>query len=151
MAELLNNETFVWGVMGLVAFLVTQGLKWAFVKPFTKNLDKRTKTIINSVILLIAFGSAVLCEYLYSHFWLNAPIDLNRALYGWGGASGFYGVFETIIKIIKGKEVKLENLFETEEGKDTKEFLQNITKDGKINKNDKKTTDDFLEKLKSVK
>lgn len=151
MAELLNNEMFVWGAMGLVAFLVTQGLKWAFVKPFTKNLDKRTKTIINSVILLIAFGSAVLCEYLYSHFWLNSAIDLNRALYGWGGASSFYGVFETIIKIIKGKEVKLENIFETEEGKDTKEFLENITQDGKINKNDKKTTDDFLEKLNSVK
>lgn len=151
MAELLNNETFVWGVMGLVAFLVTQGLKWAFVKPFTKNLDKRTKTIINSVILLIAFGSAVLCEYLYSHFWLNASIDLNRALYGWGSASGFYGIFETIIKIIKGKEIKLENLFEMEEGRETSELLTKATKDGKIDKNDKEFAKEFFEKLNSVK
>lgn len=151
MAELLNNETFVWGVMGLVAFLVTQGLKWAFVKPFTKNLDKRTKTILNSVILLIAFGSAVLCEYLYSHFWLNAPIDFNRALYGWGSASGFYGVFETIIKIIKGNEIKLENLFEMEEGKETSELLTKATKDGKIDKNDKEFAKEFFEKLNSVK
>lgn len=151
MAELLNNETYVLIAMGIVAFLVTQGLKWAFVKPFTKNLNKRAKTIVNSVILLIAFGSAVLCEFLYSHFWLHTAIDLTRASYGWGYASGIYGFVEMIIKFIKGETVKLENPYQTEEGKTTAELIGNITKDGKVDKKDSETVKEFVENLNKVK
>ena len=151
MAELLNNEKVVLIIMGIIAFLVTQGLKWAFVKPFTKNLSTRVKTIINSVILIIAFGSAVLCEFLYSHFWLHTAMNLSRASYGWGYASAVYGVFETVLKFIKGKEVKVENPYETEAGKQTTELIGNITKDGKIDKNDSQAMKEFTEKLKSVK
>lgn len=151
MAELLNNQTYVLIAMGIVAFLVTQGLKWAFVKPFTKNLNTRAKTAINAVILLIAFGSAVLCEFLYSHFWLHTAIDLSRASYGWGYASGIYGFVEMFIKLIKGKEVKLENPFETETGKQTVELIGNITKDGKVDKSDAQSIKDFANKLNKVK
>ena len=151
MAELLNNEKVVLVIMGIIAFLVTQGLKWAFVKPFTKNLNTRAKTIINSVILLIAFGSAVLCEFLYSHFWLHTTINLSRASYGWGYASAVYGVFETILKFIKGKDVKLDNPYETEEGKQTTELIVNIAKDGKIDKKDEQSIKDFANKLSQVK
>jgi hypothetical protein len=151
MAELLNNQTYVLIAMGIVAFLVTQGLKWAFVKPFTKNLNTRAKTIINSVILLIAFGSAVLCEFLYSHFWLHTAMSLSRASYGWGYASGVYGVVEMIIKFVKGENIKLDNLYETEQGKQITELVDNITKDGKIDKNDSQSIKDFANKLNSVK
>ena len=151
MAELLNNEKIVLIAMGIVAFLVTQGLKWAFVKPFTKNLNARTKTIINSVILLIAFGSAVLCEFLYSHFWLHTAINLTRASYGWGYASGVYGVVEMVIRFIKGDNVKLENPYQTEEGKQTTKLIENITKDGKIDKEDSQSMKDYVNKLNKVK
>ena len=151
MAELLNNEKVVLIIMGIIAFLVTQGLKWAFVKPFTKNLNTRVKTIINSVILIIAFGSAVLCEFLYSHFWLHTAMNLSRASYGWGYASAVYGVFETVLKFIKGKEVKVENPYETEVGKQTTELIGNITKDGKIDKNDSQAMKDYANKLSQVK
>lgn len=151
MAELLNNEKVVLIVMGIVAFLVTQGLKWACVKPFTKNLNTRAKTIVNSVILLIAFGSAVLCEFLYSHFWLHTAMDLTRASYGWGYASGVYGVVEMIIKFVKGENIKLDNLYETEQGKQITELVDNITKDGKIDKKDSQSMKDFVNKLNSVK
>lgn len=151
MAELLNNEKIVLIVMGIVAFLVTQGLKWAFVKPFTKNLNTRAKTIINSVILIIAFGSAVLCEFLYSHFWLHTAINLTRASYGWGYASGVYGVVEMIIRFIKGDNVKLENPYQTEEGKQTTKLIENITKDGKIGKEDSQSMKDYVNKLNKVK
>ena len=151
MAELLNNEIYVLIVMGIVAFLVTQGLKWVFVKPFTKNLNTRAKTIINSVILLIAFGSAVLCEFLYSHFWLNTAIDLNRASYGWGYASGVYGIVEMFIKFIKGEKVKLDNPYTTELGKQTTQLIGNITKDGKVDKSDSQSIKDFANKLNQVK
>ena len=151
MAELLNNEKIVLIAMGIVAFLVTQGLKWAFVKPFTKNLNTRAKTIINSVILIIAFGSAVLCEFLYSHFWLHTAIDLTRASYGWGYASGVYGVVEMVIRFIKGDNVKLENPYKTEEGKQTTELIEDITKDGKIDKEDSQSMKDYVDKLNKVK
>lgn len=151
MAELLNNEKIVLIAMGIVAFLVTQGLKWAFVKPFTKNLNTRAKTIINSVILIIAFGSAVLCEFLYSHFWLHTAINLTRASYGWGYASGVYGVVEMVIRFIKGDNVKLENPYKTEEGKQTTELIEDITKDGKIGKEDSQSMKDYVNKLNKVK
>lgn len=151
MAELLNNEKIVLIAMGIVAFLVTQGLKWAFVKPFTKNLNTRAKTIINSFILIIAFGSAVLCEFLYSHFWLHTAIDLTRASYGWGYASGVYGVVEMVIKFIKGENVKLDNPYQTEEGKQATQLIENITKDGKIDKKDSQSMKDYVNKLNKVK
>lgn len=151
MAELLNNEKIILIAMGIVAFLVTQGLKWAFVKPFTKNLNTRAKTIINSVILLIAFGSALLCEFLYSHFWLHTAIDLTRASYGWGYASGVYGVVEMVIRFIKGDNVKLENPYQTEEGKQTTKLIEDITKDGKIDKEDSQSMKDYVNKLNKVK
>ena len=151
MAELLNNQKIVLVAMGIVAFLVTQGLKWACVKPFTKNLNTRAKTIVNSVILLIAFGSAVLCEFLYSHFWLHTAMDLTRASYGWGYASGVYGVVEMIIKFIKGDNAKLDNPYETEIGKQTTELVGNITKDGKVDKSDAQSIKDFANKLNQVK
>ena len=151
MAGLLNNEKIVLIAMGIVAFLVTQGLKWAFVKPFTKNLNTRAKTIINSVILIIAFGSAVLCEFLYSHFWLHTAIDLTRASYGWGYASGVYGVVEMVIRFIKGDNVKLENPYKTEEGKQTTELIEDITKDGKIDKEDSQSMKSYVDKLNKVK
>ena len=151
MAELLNNEKIVLIAMGIVALLVTQGLKWAFVKPFTKNLNTRAKTIINSVILIIAFGSAVLCEFLYSHFWLHTAINLTRASYGWGYASGVYGVVEMVIRFIKGDNVKLENPYQTEEGKQTTKLIEDITKDGKIGKEDSQSMKDYVNKLNKVK
>lgn len=150
MAELLNNQKVVLIAMGFIAFLVTQGLKWACVKPFTKNLSKRKKTIINSVILLIAFGSAVLCEFLYSHYWLHTAMSLSRASYGWGYASGIYGVMEMVLKFIKGEDVKLDNPYETEEGKDTMALVNEVIKDGKVDKNDKKLAKDFLDKINSI-
>ena len=151
MAELLNNTTFVWGVMSMLTFLITQGLKWVFVKPYTKNLSQRKKTIINSVILLIAFAISVLCEYFYSRFWLNVPIDINRAFIGWSGASGCYAVFERILKAIKGENVVVDNPFQTEEGEATVDFVKEVVKDGKIDKKDKDVAYDFLEKLNQIK
>jgi hypothetical protein len=136
--------------MGIIAFLVTQGLKWLCVKPFTKNLNTRAKTIVNSVILIIAFGSAVLCEFLYSHFWLHTGMSLTRASYGWGYASGVYGVVEMIIKFIKGKDAKIDNPYETEEGKQTTELIGDITKDGKIDKKDAQSIKDYANKLNKV-
>lgn len=147
---LLNNEKVVLIAMGIVAFLITQILKWIFVKPFTKNLNKRAKTIINSVILLIAFGSAVLCEYLYSNFWLHTAMDLTRASYGWGYASGIYGIVEVFIKAVKGEDVKVDNPYKSEVGEEVAKLVGTIIKDNKIDKEDNKSIKDFADKLNKV-
>jgi hypothetical protein len=151
MASLLNNSKIVWGLTAVITFLITQGLKWVLIKPYTKSLNKRTKTIINSIILIIAFGVAVLCEYLYSHFWLKDIINFDRAFNGWGGASLVYSFFEMILKFIKGENVKVENPFKTEEGQETVATVKSVIADGKINKQDKEIAKDFYNKLNSVK
>lgn len=150
MAELLNNSKVVWGIMATITFLITQGLKWAFVKPYTKNLNKRTKAIINSIILIIAFGAAVLCEYLYSRLWLKDIISLDRALSGWSGASLVYSFFEMALKAIKGETVILDNPFKTEEAQETITAIKNIVADGKIDKHDKELAKDFYDKLNKI-
>lgn len=147
--NLLNNEYFVWCAMGLIAFLVTQILKLLLVKPFTKNLNKRAKTLINSVILLIAFGSAVICEWFYSHYWLGVYMDLCRASNGWAYASSIYAIVEVFIKVIKGDNtLKLENPYSTEEGKAVTNMIGSIVENGKVDENDKKAVDDFLKMIK---
>ena len=146
MAELLNNQWFVVVAMSVIAFAITQGLKWAFVKPFTKNLTQKKKNIINSVILIIAFGVAVACEVAYSHFWLHAPIDFIRAFNGWSGASAVYAVVERIIKSFN-KDAKLENPYETEQGKELVDTIKDVTKDNKIDVNDKDVVQKYLDKV----
>lgn len=147
MAELLNNEWFVMGAMAVIAFAITQGLKWAFVKPFTKNLTEKKKNIINSVIILIAFGSSVLCEFLYSHFWLHTSINFIRAFSGWTGASSVYAIVERVLKTFK-KDAKLENPYETESGKDLVETLGVVVQDNKIDTKDKDIVKEFIDKVK---
>lgn len=147
LVELLKNEYFVWGAMAVIVFAVTQGLKWLFVKPFTKKLNDKAKNIINSVILIIALGAAIGVEFLYSHFFLQETINITRALGGWGGASTVYAVFERFIKIFSGKEVDLGNPYTTEVGKETVELVEEVAKDGKVDANDKPAVESYLEML----
>lgn len=145
--KLLNNEYFVWGAMAVIIFAVTQGLKWLLVKPYTNKLNKKAKNIVNSVILLIAFGCAVGVEFLYAHFYLKTGIDLARAVSGWGGASLVYDLFERIVKFF-GKQTNTENPYETKAGEAVKELVEEISKDGKVDENDKHAVADFWNKVK---
>lgn len=147
MAELLNNEYFVWGVTALIVFGITQGLKWLFVKPFTKNLPQKKKNIINSVILIIGFAVAVGIDLLYSSLWLNTTMSFSRALSGWGGASTVFAIYERIVKFFK-EDAVVENPFETDSGKATTEMVSKVVADKKIDGNDKSAIKEFYEKVK---
>ena len=144
--ELLKNEYFVWGAMAVIVFAITQGLKWLLVKPFTKKLNEKAKNIINSVILIIAFGAAVGIEFLYAQYFLGETLNLARALSGWGGASTVFAVFERIVKMFD-KNAKVENPFDTEIGNATVDFVESVAQDGKFDSNDKPALDNYLELL----
>lgn len=150
MAEILNNQTFVWGAMAIIIFVVTQGLKWILVKPYTQKLNGRAKTILNSLILVIAFGVAILCEYLYSSLWLKiSSINIDRILTGWSGASSVFAIFEVVVKTIKPNTV-IENPFKTNEAKNVDKLIKEVVDDGKINKEDSIAVKDFADKLNKV-
>ena len=145
--KLLNNEYFVWGAMAVIIFAVTQGLKWLLVKPYTNKLNKKAKNIVNSVILLIAFGCAVGVEFLYASLYLKTGINLARAVSGWGGASLVYDLFERIMKHFN-KESVVENPYKTESGKAVAELVEEVSSDGKVDENDKHAVADFWNKVK---
>ena len=56
MQALLADQVFVYSAMAILSFAITQGLKWAFVKPWTNKLKdgteshERIRKAINSVI-----------------------------------------------------------------------------------------------------
>lgn len=147
MKELLNNEKFVWVAMGIIIVLVTQGFKWVFIKPFTKKLtSEKAKTIINSIIVFIAIGLGFVAEYFYSYKYLHNVFSVVEAL-SWSGAGQIgYALLERVLKFF-GNNKKIENPYETEEGKAVVSLMENIAKDGKIDENDKSAIAEYLKSL----
>ena len=142
LVELLNNEHFVWGVMSVLIFAFTQVLKLP-IKHFTKKIEnERFKKIANISILVLAYGIAVLLDFLFAHFYLHTDLNLMRAFYSWSGSSAVYSFIERFF----GK--KVENEHETAEGQAVKLLFGSVAKDNKVDKNDKTAVDEFLEKVK---
>ena len=151
MANLLNNPLVVGVLMSFFVFCATQGLKWLFVKQFTKNLEGKKKTAINSVILVIAICLAVGVEFLYSTLWLKTTVfSYYRIIGSWSGASGIFSFFELFVKLVK-PDAKVENIFKTNEAENVLETAQQVLNDGKIDKQDGVIVADFLNELKNLK
>lgn len=139
---LLNNQYFVWCSMAVIVFLATQILKLP-IKFCTKHFKKeRTRKIANSVILLIPFALGVALDFLYSTYILHTAFSILVGLgYGTAGIS-LYGVVERFFG------VKVANPYQTEEGKAVTELVDNVTKDGKVDKKDKDAVKEFLKIVK---
>ena len=138
MAELLNNEYFVWGAMALVVLLFSQLLKLpikAITKKTIKNESARSR--VNTVLMLIPLGLGVLCDWLFCTLYLHIPFSVVEGIKVGGTAVTLYGMLE---KLIKGAESK--------ETVETLELVENITNDGKVDKNDKSAVKEFLNKVK---
>lgn len=138
--DILHNDYFIWCAMAVIIFLVTQVLKLP-IKFFTKKIkNARKRKIVNATILLIPFALGVLCEFLYTTYYLHTAFTIITGLgYGTAGIS-LYGVIERFFK------VKVENPYiETEEGKAVTGLIDNITADGKINDTDQSAVKDFLD------
>jgi hypothetical protein len=142
MWELLHNEWFVWCAMAVIIFLVTQIVKLP-IKFGTKHIkNERARRIANSVILLIPFALGVVCDFLYSTYILHTATSVIVGLgYGTAGIS-LYGAVERFFK------VKVENPYNSEEGKAVTELVEAVTADGKVDKKDQDPIKEFWKKVK---
>jgi hypothetical protein len=140
--ELLKNDTFVWGAMAVIIFAFTQALKLP-IKHFTAKIEgDRARKIANISILLLAFGVAVLLDFLFAYFYLKEGVDLLRVARNWTGSSAVYSIIERFL----GK--KVENPMNTDEGKTVVDLVEDVTEDGKIDDNDKHAVKDFWDRVK---
>lgn len=140
--KLLNNDYFVWCAMAVIIFALTQVLKLP-IKYFTKKIsNQRVRRMVNATILLIPFALGVLVDFLYSTYYLHSAFTIITGLgYGTAGIS-LYGAIERFFK------VKTDNPYETEAGKAVTELVEEISKDGKVDENDKHAVADFWNKVK---
>ena len=140
--KLLNNDYFVWCAMAVIIFALTQVLKLP-IKYFTKKIsNQRVRRMVNATILLIPFALGVLVDFLYSTYYLHSAFTIITGLgYGTAGIS-LYGAIERFFK------VKTDNPYETEAGKAVTELVEEISKDGKVDENDKHAVADFWNKGK---
>lgn len=141
MAELLKNENFVWFIMSLIVLGVSQLLKLP-IKLLTKKFIKKdnVRSRVNICIMLIPLTLGILCDWLYCSLYLHIAFSVIEGLKIGGTAVTLYGVIE---KAFKGKQ--------STETTETLKLVENITKDGKVDKSDTQSIKDFAEKLNSVK
>lgn len=141
--NLLASENFVWCVMAVIIFALTQLLKLP-IKYFTKKIkNERLRRIVNATILLIPFALGVLADFLYSTYYLHSAFTVITGLgYGTAGIS-LYGVVERFFK------VKTKDPYDSEEGKAVKELVGEVSKDGKVDGEDKHAVKDFWYKVKN--
>lgn len=138
---MLNNDYFIWCAMAVIIFLVTQLLKLP-IKVATKRIkNERTRKIVNATILLIPFALGILFEFLYNTYYLHKVFSIITGLgYGTAGIS-LYGIIERFFK------VKVNNPYNSEEGKAVTELVENITEDGKVDEKDKSAVQEFLDQI----
>ena len=138
---ILHNDYFVWCAMAVIIFLVTQLLKLP-IKAATKHIkNERARKIVNATILLIPFALGILCEFLYTTYYLHTTFTVIAGLgYGTAGIS-LYGIIERFFK------VKVNNPYNSEEGKAVTELVENISEDGKVDEKDKSAVQEFLDKI----
>lgn len=140
--KLLNNVYFVGCAMAVIIFALTQVLKLP-IKYFTKKIkNERMRRMVNATILLIPFAVGIALDFLYSTYYLHGAFSIINGLgYGTAGIS-LYGAIERFFK------VKTENPYETQAGKAVTELVEDISKDGKVNGDDKHAVADFWNKVK---
>lgn len=138
MAELLKNETFVWGAMALLVLCFSQLFKLpikAITKKAIKNESARSR--VNTALMLIPLALGVLCDWLFCTLYLHISFSVVEGIKIGGTAVTLYGMLEKLIKGVKSQETIK-----------TIELVNTITKDGKVDKNDKSAVTEFLNKVK---
>lgn len=140
MVELLNNEYFVWGAMALIVLCLSQLLKLpikALTKKTIKNENARVR--VNTALMLIPLALGVLCDWLFCTLYLHIAFSVIEGVKIGGTAVTLYGVLEKLIKGVQSKETTA-----------TIQLVNDITKDGKVDKKDTSTVKDFVNNLNKV-
>lgn len=139
--DILHNSYFIWCTMAIIIFAVTQLLKLP-IKYFTKRIkNERKRKIVNATILLIPFALGIILDFLYSTYYLHEAFNVIVGLgYGTAGIS-LYSIIERTFK------VKINNPYDSAEGKAVTELVDDITADGKVDASDSSAVQDFLDKI----
>lgn len=138
MVELLNNEYFVWGAMAIIVLCLSQVLKLP-IKALTKKTikDQTIRSRVNTILMLIPLLLGILCDFLFCTLYLKVPFSIMEGVKVGGTAVTLYGVLEKLIKGTQSKETT-----------DTLKLVENITKDGKVDKEDNSAIKEFFNKVK---
>lgn len=140
MAQLLNNSNFMWGAMALIVLALSQVLKLP-IKMLTKKFikEKNVRDKVNISIMLIPLALGILCDYLFCTLYLQVAFNIVEGVKIGGTAITLYGMIEKGFKGNKSQETKA-----------VESLVENITKDGKIDKNDSTAVKDFVKNLNKV-
>lgn len=149
MQAIFGNQVFVYLIMAILVFSITQGLKWAFVKPWTSKLsNEKVRKAINSIIFFIPYAVGFGLEFLYSVFISKGEFNAMVGFIVGGGGHSVYSLFEIAYGIVTGKIDVNKKFAETDEQQYAENFAFLIAKDKKIDKNDLPAVKSFLEKIK---
>lgn len=150
MQVFLENQVFVYIVMAVLIFSLTQGLKWLFVKPWTNNItNEKVRKAVNTTIYFIPYALGVTFEFVYSVMLMHGQFSLVMGIIHGTSGIACYGLFERFYAFFTGKSSNLKNPYEnTEVGRAVKELMDSVSVDGKIDKNDHPALKAFLEKVK---
>lgn len=138
MEFLYNKDITIW-IMAVIVFAITFLLKLPIKALSKKAKNEQCRKAINSVILIIPFAIGMLVEWLYDTFIMKGVFDYVTGFLIGGQSIALYGVVERFFG------VKVENPYETEEGKKVLEQVEEITKDGTVTSDE---IQDFLNNIK---
>lgn len=148
MQALLQNQVLVYCVMALLIFGVTQGLKWAVVKPWTNKLkNERARKAINTVIFFIPYAVGILLEFLYSAVIMKGEFNALAGIISGGAGHSVYALYERVYCIITGKKDSAVSKTLKKSEKEWQEMLLGVVEDGKIDENDKDALQSFWDKI----
>lgn len=141
MQELFHNEWFVIGMASIVIFAITQLLKYP-IKWGTKHFkNEQTRKMVNATILLIPFAFGVLIEFLYCKYISGDVFTVYNGLGYGASAISVYGLVERFFK------VKIANPYDSKEGEQVIELVDNVSKDGKLDSTDTDHIKEFWKKI----
>lgn len=138
MEFLYNKDITIW-IMAVIVFAITFLLKLPIKALSKKAKNEQSRKAINSVILIIPFAIGMLVEWLYDTFIMKGVFDYVTGFLVGGQSIALYGVVERFFG------VKVENPYETEEGKKVLEQVEEITEDGTVTADE---IQDFLNNIK---
>lgn len=149
MQALLENQVLVYLIMAILSFAITQGLKWAFVKPWTNKIsNQKVKKAINTIIFFFPYAVGITLEILVSVYITHTTPDLLIGAINGGAGHSVFSLYERGFDIVKGLFTKKNSHAKTDEEKAVEELVFGATEDGKIDKEDSPKLKEFLEKVK---
>jgi uncharacterized membrane protein YagU involved in acid resistance len=143
MEEILHNMSYISFVMPIIIFLITNVLKLP-IKALTTKLisNETTKKRVNTIICIIPFALGIVFEIVYCTHYLNEAYSIIRGLNYGTNTILLYHIFEHNFK------TKIYNPFETEQGQEVMELVEEITADGKIDEKDMDAIQKFWDSVK---